>query len=199
VNGVLVRPGETFSVNAFVGPRTRDKGFVSDATIQNGEFVDEIGGGVSQLATTMFNAAFFGGYDILEHKPHSQYISRYPAGREATLDYPNVDLKIRNNSPHGLLVATSYTGTTVTVSFYGTPWVQVEPLTGPRRNFTGPRTIFRENNALPLGTEQVVQQGEGQGFDITVVRVKRFPDGHEERDQFFTRYMAKPTIVERNT
>jgi vancomycin resistance protein YoaR len=128
VNGVLIRPGETFSVNAFVGPRTADKGFVSDATIQDGEFVDEIGGGVSQFATTMFNAAFFGGYDIPEHKPHSQYISRYPAGREATLDYPEVDLKIRNNSPHGLLVATSYTGTTVTVSFYGTPWVQVEPL-----------------------------------------------------------------------
>jgi vancomycin resistance protein YoaR len=199
MNGVLIRPGETFSVNEFVGPRTREKGFVIDATIQDGEFVDEVGGGVSQFATTMFNAAFFGGYEIVEHQPHSQYISRYPAGREATLDYPEVDLKIRNNSPHGLLVATAYSGTSITVSFYGTTWVQVEALSGPRRNFTPPKTIVRENNALPPGAEQVVQEGGGQGFDITVERLKRFPDGHEERDRFSTRYVAKPTIIERNT
>jgi vancomycin resistance protein YoaR len=199
VNGVLIRPGETFSVNEFVGPRTRANGFVADATIQDGEFVDEVGGGVSQFATTLFNAAFFGGYEIVEHKPHSQYISRYPAGREATLDYPEIDLKIRNSSPHGLLVAATYSGTSITVSMYASPWVSVEALTGPRRNPTPPRTIVRENNALPPGAEQMVQQGEGQGFDITVVRVRRFPDGREERDEFFTRYMAKPTIIERNT
>lgn len=198
VDGVIIKPGETFSLNGHVGERTTEKGFVGGGAIQNGLFVNEVGGGVSQFTTTMFNAAFFGGYEITEHKPHSYYISRYPEGREATLNWPDVDLKIHNNSPYGILVDTSYTDTSITVSFWGTTWVEVESTTGPRHNFTtgGTRTV--ENPNLPPGTERVTQNA-GTGFDVVVTRTLRFPDGRVETEEFFTRYLPEPRIVERNS
>jgi vancomycin resistance protein YoaR len=198
VNGTVIRPGQTFSLNRLIGDRTAAKGFVPGKAIQDGEFVDQIGGGVSQFTTTMFNAAYFGGYDIVEHKPHSYYISRYPEGREATLNFPSVDLKIRNNSPHGVLVQTSYTATSVTVSFWATKWVTVESITGPRTNVRNFETQYRENPSLPPGSEQVVQEG-APGFDVTVTRILRFPDGRQRRQEFRTSYDAQPKIIERNS
>jgi vancomycin resistance protein YoaR len=198
VDGVLIRPGETFSVNGHVGERTAARGFVLGGAIQSGEFVDELGGGVSQFATTLYNAAYFGGYAIPDFKAHSYYISRYPAGREATLNYPNVDLKIRNNSPHGLIIKTSYTSTSITVAMYGTKWVEVDSISGERRNPTSPETRTVENPALPRGSQRVKSEGRG-GFDITVTRVLRFPDGREEREPVVTRYLAEPRVIERNS
>jgi vancomycin resistance protein YoaR len=198
VNGTVIRPGQTFSLNRLVGNRTPEKGFLPGKAIQDGEFVDQIGGGVSQFTTTMFNAAYFGGYDIVEHKPHSYYISRYPEGREATLNYPHVDLKIRNSSPYGVLVQAAYTDTSVTVSFWAKKWVTVESITGPRTNLREPETKYRENPSLPPGTEQVVQDS-APGFDVTVTRILRFPNGQERRQEFRTTYQPQPQIIERNS
>ena len=79
--------------------------------IENGVLVDTVGGGISQFATTTFNAAFFGGLDLVEYQSHSIYISRYPYGREATLSFPKPDLVIGNNTPYGVLIWPTYTGT----------------------------------------------------------------------------------------
>lgn len=198
VDGVLIRPGETFSVNGHVGERTTAKGFVGGGAIFDGEFVEQIGGGVSQFATTMYNAAFFGGYEIPDYKAHSYYISRYPMGREATLNYPNVDLKVRNNSPYGLLVQTSHTSTSVTVTFWGKKWVEVSDIPGEPTNVREPPLQERENPDLPPGASRQVQSGRN-GFDVTVIRVLTFPDGREERERIFTRYLPEPRIVEVNT
>jgi hypothetical protein len=83
------------------GRRTAARGFVADGAIVDGVLTDEVGGGVSQFATTLFNAAFFAGLPILEHKPHSFYISRYPAGRESTVYYGAIDVKVRNDTAPG--------------------------------------------------------------------------------------------------
>ena len=101
INGTLLKPGETFSLNKIVGERTKENGFTEGNIISGGKFVLDLGGGVSQSATTTFNAAFFAGLKILEHKAHSVYISRYPVGREATVAWPSVDLKFLNDSGHG--------------------------------------------------------------------------------------------------
>jgi vancomycin resistance protein YoaR len=198
VDGAVIEPGETFSLNGYVGDRTTAKGFVAGGAILDGEFVEQVGGGVSQFTTTMYNAAYFGGYDIVEHKAHSYYISRYPEGREATLNYPTVDLKIANTSPHGILVKTSYSDTSITVSFYGKKWVQVSTTTGPRSNLQSAQTQYQENDTLRRGQEVVVQEA-GQGFDVVVTRTLRFPDGRVETEDEFTRYLPQPRIVERNT
>ena len=199
VDGVVIEPGDTFSVNGFVGERTEEKGFVNGGAIFEGEFVEQIGGGVSQFATTLYNAAYFGGYEITEHKAHSYYISRYPVGREATLNYPNVDLKITNDSPYGMLLSTSYTDTSITVSVYGTKWVEVDTVAGERHNFRPAQTQYRENDDLPKGEERVIQEAGADGFDITVTRILTYPDGTTEREPVTTTYLPQVRIVERNT
>jgi vancomycin resistance protein YoaR len=196
VDGALIEPGEVFSLNEHVGQRTAAKGFVAGGAIQQGEYVDEVGGGVSQFATTFFNAAYFGGYEIVEHKPHSYYISRYPVGRESTINYPNVDVKIRNDSPSGILVDTSYTDTSITVTFWGKEWVEVESSTGEPHNHTSPQTETKQNPDLAPGSERVIQSG-GNGFDVVVTRRLRYDDGRTDTQEFFTRYLAEPRIIER--
>ena len=125
LRGTLIQPGKTFSVNDAVGRRTADKGFVSAPVIEDGKFSESIGGGISQFATTLFNAAFEAGLDFGEYQSHSIYISRYPYGREATLSYPAPDLEIENNSPYGVLVWPTYTDTSITVTLYSTEFAEV--------------------------------------------------------------------------
>lgn len=120
VRGTVILPGETFSMNEVVGERTAEKGFVEAGAIRDGEHVDEIGGGVSQFATTTFNAAFFAGLPFEEYQAHSEYFSRYPRGREATMGFPAPDLKFTNDTPYGIMVWTSHTPTSVTVTLYST-------------------------------------------------------------------------------
>ena len=120
VRGQVILPGETFSVNTFVGKRTTAKGFVAAPVIEDGKFSEDIGGGISQFATTLFNAAFFAGLDFGEYQSHSIYISRYPYGREATLSYPHPDLEIENKTKYGVLIWPTYSSTTITVNLYST-------------------------------------------------------------------------------
>jgi vancomycin resistance protein YoaR len=126
MQNVVIEPGQTFSINEFIGKRTTDKGFVSAGVIQNGVFQEDVGGGISQFATTTFNAAFFAGLDFAEYQSHSIYINRYPYGREATLSYPSPDLKIVNSTPYGILVATNATDTSITVQLWSTKFAHGE-------------------------------------------------------------------------
>ena len=98
VDGAIVGSGQTFSLNDHVGQRTLEDGYLPAGTIIAGEVEDTVGGGVSQFTTTMYNAVFWGGYEDVEHKPHSYYFSRYPEGVEATLNWRTPDLKFRNNT-----------------------------------------------------------------------------------------------------
>lgn len=119
IDGKLVLPGEIFSINDFVGERTIEKGYLPAPSIVGGEIVDTVGGGTSQFATTMYNAVFWGGYEDIDHKPHSHYYTRYPEGIEATLFWRSIDLKFRDNRDSAILIRTSHTSTSITVSFYG--------------------------------------------------------------------------------
>ena len=169
VRGTIVLPGETFSINDTVGERTADKGFVSAGAIAQGEHVDEIGGGVSQFATTTFNAAYFAGLDIPVYQAHSEYFSRYPLGREATMGYPNPDLQFTNNTPYGIMIWTSYTDTSLTVTLYSTP------------HATGEQTGISE-------------EMEGQCRIVTTTRTRTWPDGRTENDTFRARYRPGPNL-----
>ncbi len=140
VRGAIIPPGGTFSVNDHVGRRTTENGFVSAGAIRDGQHVNEVGGGVSQFATTLFNAAYFAGLDIAEYQAHSEYISRYPRGREATMGFPNPDLVIANNTPHGVMIWTSYTGSSLTITMYSTPFATGEQ-TGSREGRSGNCTV----------------------------------------------------------
>ena len=189
VDGHVVLPGETFDLNEFVGPRDRERGFVDAPQILEGEFVDRIGGGISQFATTLFNAVFFAGLEDVAHSPHSYYIDRYPPGREATLSYPEPDLIFRNDTPHGVLIDTSYTDTSVTVTFWGTKRFD-EVLSE-----TGPRTRLRDFDTRYVQRPDCTATEGEQGFDIVVTRV--FVDDGEvvAREPFHTRYKPEPRFI----
>lgn len=124
--GAVIEPGGEFSINDYVGRRTRENGFVDAGVISNGVFTTSVGGGISQYATTLFNAAFFAGLDFGDYQSHSIYISRYPYGREATVNFPNVDLEILNTTPYGVLLWPTTDETSITVRLYGTKWVEGE-------------------------------------------------------------------------
>jgi vancomycin resistance protein YoaR len=124
LQGAVIAPGATLSINDFVGRRTLANGFVSAPVIdENYKFTEDVGGGISQFATTIFNAAFFSGLDIPSYFMHGIYISRYPYGRESTISFPSPDVRIRNNTPYGVLVWPTYTETSITVTMYSTKWV----------------------------------------------------------------------------
>jgi vancomycin resistance protein YoaR len=190
VDGHVVMPGETFSLNGFTGPRGTAQGYVEAGVINNGEFTTAVGGGISQFATTMFNAVFFSGLEDVFHKPHSYYISRYPAGREATVYYDSIDLVWKNDSDTGVYIDTAWTPGTITVTFYGTKRYEIQSVSSERYNQRAPVVQEKpdDGNCNP--------QGGSTGFDITVTRIFRdLATGAEvKREAFQTRYAAEPVI-----
>jgi vancomycin resistance protein YoaR len=126
VRGAVIQPGQTFSVNSYVGERTAAKGFVDAPVIYSGTFSHDIGGGVSQFATTLFNAALYAGLEFGEYQSHSIAISRYPKGHDATISWPHPDLVIKNTTPYGILIWPTYTDSSVTVHLYSTHYVDVQ-------------------------------------------------------------------------
>jgi vancomycin resistance protein YoaR len=169
VDGSYVAPGQRLSLNGIAGQRTRGKGYVEDSAIIDGELVPTVGGGVSQFATTLFNAAFFAGLPIEQHKPHSFYISRYPAGRESTVSFGSIDVVVRNDTATGMVVKTWSTPRSVTVGIYGDNGGRTVTST------SGPRVPRR-----------------GGGFSINVTRTISGGDGRGERRVFRTVYNPPP-------
>ena len=132
VDDKLIAPGAEFSFNKTTGERTAAKGFLVAPVIVNGELTTGLGGGVCQVSTTVFNAAFEAGVKITARTNHALYISHYPQGRDATVDYPDVDLRFVNDTRHWLLLRTFVGPSSLTVSLYGTPTGRkVESTTAP--------------------------------------------------------------------
>lgn len=196
VNGTLLKPGDVFSLNGVVGERTRENGFTEGFIISNGIFKEDLGGGVSQMATTTFNAMFFAGLKDIEHKPHSFYIDRYPVGREATVAWPTVDLKFENDTPYGVLIQATVTPSTpstsgvVTVSMWSTKYWDITTKTGERYNFTSPAT-------RTLDTPDCYPNTGYGGFDINVWRYFRKPGSSDlvRSEKFHTTYTPSDTVI----
>ena len=121
IDGKLVAPGATFSFNQATGARTASKGFLEAPVIINGELTNGLGGGVCQVSTTVFNAAYETGLKITARTNHALYISHYPQGRDATVNYPDTDLRFVNDTPHWLLVRTFVGSSSLVVNLYGSP------------------------------------------------------------------------------
>lgn len=201
-DGALVMPGETFSLNAHVGQRTREKGYVAAPAIIGGELkccdsIINIGGGTSQWTTTLYNAAFFAGLEDVSHTPHSLWISRYPEGREATLGWLQPDLVFRNNTPNAFIIRTTYTDTSVTAKIYGdNGGLKVEAGLSGRYNLSGIITRYETNPDLACGTERVKTPGSG-GWSVDVFRYITFPDGRQATEKWTWHYTGLYKIIER--
>jgi len=182
IDGVIVKPGETFSINGHVGERTAAKGFVPAPTIVHGEMKDTIGGGISQFATTFFNAAFYGGYGIVERQPHSYYFERYPMGHEATLSFPKPDVIITNDTEAGLLIKVKTTPTSITVKFYGdNSGRKVKRKKSRVFDVTDPPIEYIADSSLEPDEEKVKARGR-VGWSLTVSRVITYPDDTTKKE-----------------
>ena len=169
IDGTVLKPGETFSFNDTVGERTAANGFTSGSVINGGRFVDELGGGVSQVVTTTYNAAFFAGLEDVEHHPHAFYIDRYPEGREATVYFGSLDLRFKNTLENGVLITAFVQKSSpggvgrTTVQMWGTKQYDVEAGKSERRNERSPKTRYDD-------ADDCVPQAPLGGFDVDIYR-----------------------------
>lgn len=179
LDGYLVKPGETLSLNTVVGRPAKEDGYVEAPQI-GGRIVQRYGGGTGQFATTMYNAAYFGGYEDVDHTPQDFHMLRYPDGRDAALLYPSIDLKWRNDSRYGVLVKTSSTPTSVTVALWSTRrYDEIKVISSGRKNIVA---FGKETSSAPgcFATSGQV------GFTIDVTR-SFVKDGKEvKRDEKLT-------------
>lgn len=221
IDGTVLAPGETLDMNEILGERTQERGFEPAGTIIEGELQETIGGGISQFVTTFHNTVYWGGYEIIAHKPHSRYFSRYPVGIEATINWPYVDYIFRNDFDTGLLINTSYTDTSITVSFYadnegrvvigehkgGSTSINVEGATDTSRIVVSRVSppylqrdavvVYEPNDALAQGEERLVSMGD-ERWSVMVERTVLQTDDLVHYDLWPVHYQGEPTLIERH-
>jgi vancomycin resistance protein YoaR len=190
INGTYLGPGDTFSLNGVLGERTTAKGYADGTVIINGRLTRGTGGGISQVSTTIYNMAYFAGADIIEATPHAFFIPRYPEGREATVYWPTVDNKWRNDTDHGMLLQTWVGGGYVHGRVWSTKTWDVKSIKGPRRNVIPPKTI--RDDSL-----RCYPQEPQPGFNVTVTRQWYRPGSSKlvKSEDFHTHYIPEDRII----
>jgi vancomycin resistance protein YoaR len=195
LDGHLIAPGATFSFNQATGARTAKKGFREAPVIINGELGTGLGGGVCQVSTTVFNAAYEAGVKITSRTNHALYISHYPLGRDATVNYPDVDLRFVNDTPHWLLLRTFVGSYSLTVGLYGAPQHRrVVTQTRPLVVTGGPPVKHQPDPDLTKG--HTVVENTGEPSRSTSVRRLVYQRGkllHD--DTWYSSYRAEPKLV----
>ncbi|MEA2468899.1 MAG: hypothetical protein QOJ57_3025, partial [Thermoleophilaceae bacterium] len=195
LDGRIVKPGQTFDFNKVIGQRTSARGFKLGQQIENGQLVPAIGGGVCQVVTTLYDAAFYAGLKIVDRRNHDFYISHYPLGMDATVSWGGPEFRFVNTLKHAILIKTSYSNTTMSVQLYGTrEGITVTQKTGPKSNFTS--AGVRKINDPTVAAGQEVRTGGGTGgFTVTVYRSVKRNGKVIRKDQFTSRYTPQDVIV----
>jgi vancomycin resistance protein YoaR len=194
IDDTLLLPGEVFSLNDLVGERNAANGFAIGWTIDAGRLKKDYGGGVSQVATTTYHAAFQAGLADVYHQPHSIYFDRYPVGQEATVSWGDFDMSFKNDTPYGVVVNTGFTPSgngsgTVTVQIWSTKHFRVETSVSARSNSTSPQTVY--------DTSPECQEESGwEGFSVTSYRKVWTSDGTLVKDESYPwTYKPNPTVI----
>jgi vancomycin resistance protein YoaR len=196
LDGKLIAPGSTFSFNRATGARTAAKGFLEAPVIINGELQTGLGGGVCQVSTTVFNAAYEAGLPITARTNHALYISHYPQGRDATVDYPDIDLKFVNDTPHWLLLRTFVGPSSLVVTLYGSPQHRrVVSHTAPLVE-TAPAPVVRKlDPSLAPGTSVIEVYGE-DAYSTSVQRLVYGADGKlMSNTTWYSNYRSSPELL----
>jgi vancomycin resistance protein YoaR len=192
----LIGPGSTFSFNKTTGDRNAAKGFLEAPVIINGELKNGLGGGVCQVSTTVFNAAYEGGLPVSERHNHALYIDHYPLGRDATVNYPDTDLKFVNDTGHWLLLETIIGSSSLTVRLFGTPvHRRVETQTSPLRETAPPKVKKILDPKLYVG-QQVVEESGSPSRSVSVRRLVYDKRGRLLYDAtWYSSYVSEPKVV----
>jgi vancomycin resistance protein YoaR len=192
----LIAPGAEFSFNGTTGERSPEKGFLEAPVIINGELKTGLGGGVCQVSTTTFNAAYEAGLPITDRTNHALYISHYPLGRDATVNYPDTDLKFVNDTEHWLWLRTFVGSSSLTVALYGAPQNRRVESDASALRVIGPAPTKRvPDPSLLVG--QTALEEYGQPARATSVRRQVFSaDGELLYDHtWYSSYRAEPRVI----
>ena len=196
VDRTLIAPGAEFSFNRTTGERTADKGFREAPVIINGELQTGLGGGVCQVSTTVFNAAYDAGLPITQRTNHSLYIAHYPTGRDATVNYPDLDLKFVNDTGKWLLLRTFVGSSSLTVALYGRPvHRRVESETAPLRVIAQPATKRVPDPGRFVGETSLESYGEPSRATSVRRRVYSASGKLLSDDAWSSSYVAEPRVV----
>lgn len=188
LDGLVVSPGQQFSLADTLAPISPQRGYVDAGVIRDGRLVKGIGGGLSQVSTTMLNTAWFAGVQLDEFTPHSYYIARYPVGREATISVGQIDNKWTNDTDSPIVVQTFIEDDVIMMRFWGDRQYTVETETGPRREVKEPEEF--EDDATDCLT-----QGAVEGFTITVTRTLLHAGDRVRTEPYTTTYRPSPGVT----
>lgn len=203
INGTVIKPGQEFSFNGTVGQRTEAKGYKGAAAYNNGEVVQEIGGGVCQVSTTLYNAVFKAGLKISSRRSHTFEPSYVTPGRDATVSWDQPDFKFINNSSTAIGLRASYADQKVTVSVYGIPILEdgiTWDLDSKKVEDLGtPNPTYEENQTLQPGEEVIKSKGSaGSRWETYKVVYKNGKEISRELDHKTT-YKGHTPVVRRNS
>ncbi len=194
VNGAIVKPKETFSLNKYTGPRGTAQGYVEAAIIENGIPGRAVGGGISQFATTLYNAYYYAGMKDAGHKEHSYWITRYPKGREATVFMDGagnslIDIAFTNPDDTGVAIQTIWTPSSIKIVLWGTKNYDVTGSTSGEFNHTQPEE--RKVNKTPCSPST-----GAPGFSVTDTRtIKDRRTGQSRSESRTVRYDPSHKII----
>jgi vancomycin resistance protein YoaR len=192
----VIFPSQVFSMNAALGRRTRARGFVPAPMISGGVLVNSVGGGISQVATTLYNAAFFAGLRLIAHTPHSFYISRYPMGREATISWGGPELIFQNDWQSPVLMRVHTTPTSITVTLYSDHLGRhISTRTGRPYAYVRPVIRYIRDPTLPPGRRIVIQAAGGPGFSVDYSRRIYRYEALRSNEHFHVRYDAVDEVI----
>ena len=200
-SNVMLAPGEVYNFDKQIGPRTAARGYkLAPGIVGPGKLEDVFGGGICQVSTTLFNAVFFAGLDVVERHNHSIYIDHYPKGRDATVTGGGKNLRFKNDTAHWIWIRGTSDGITTTFNIYGTDeGRKVSYTVSDFYNVTGRSTVTVNNPALPTGVTNVLTGGQS-GKQLTTVRVVKLPDGTVlHKDKFISYFPMVPRQVEVGT
>lgn len=196
LNNSICRAGDTWSYNDTTGNCDESKGFKGAGAIIDGEYSDSVGGGICQVATTVFNAIYVSGFPVIERHNHSLYISSYPQGRDAAVSYGELDLRWKNDSASDVLVRVSCGEDSVTATLYGIdPGYKVSSNVGDWQAGSEYSTVYKTDDSLSSGASYVKTRGTN-GRSITVVRTVKDKSGeilHE--DTFESNYSPVNQVI----
>ena len=161
INGTVLLPGEEFSYNGVVGKRTVEAGYKNAATYSNGQVVDDIGGGICQISSTLYDAAVFANMDITVRRNHQFVTSYLPAGKDATVVWGSQDFKFKNSRKYPVRITATVSGGVATVQIWGVKEdveydISIETKQISTIKYT---TQYIEDPSLPAGTQKVTQAG----------------------------------------
>ncbi|WP_187437979.1 VanW family protein [Actinomadura decatromicini] len=189
LDGQVVQPGATFSFNDAVGPRTRSRGYVPAPAIVGPRLVADVGGGICQVSTTLFNAVFRAGLDIRRARAHSMYMSEYPEGLEAAVSYPDLDFTWRNDTRLPVRVQVAHTGSSLTVSLWGERRYEV------RSAVSQPYAFASQGTGVLRGRGRSCVPAPGRpGFEIDVWRTLLLDGREVGRERFHTEYRPQAKV-----